>query len=158
MSQPWPPTVRRLLLVAAFVVAIEALAVIGLAVADLGSIDDGRIALGVGVALFLLLYGGAQLLSAVLLLRGRGGARGPIIASQLVQLGIAWNLRGVDPDVLVVPRLALLVALAAVVVLVCVLAPPVNRAVMEREAATWDTGDDPDDGPGDGRGDPPVRR
>ncbi len=117
------------------VVAVEALALIALAVADLASLTSSRVAIGVGVAVFLIVYGGTQLVAAVLLLRGRWGARGPIIASQLVQLGIAWNLRDVDPDVLVVPRLALLVALAAVVVLVCVLAPPVNRSVMEREAA-----------------------
>ena len=86
MSDPWPPNVRRLLLVAAAVVTLEALAVIALAVADLASIDGGRVAVGVGVAVFFLVYGGTQLVAAVLLLRGRYGARGPIVATQLLQL------------------------------------------------------------------------
>ncbi|MDF1703944.1 MAG: hypothetical protein P1U38_04160 [Aeromicrobium sp.] len=134
MSESWSPTVRRLLAVAAVVVTLEAAAVIALAVADLASIDGGRIAIGVGVAVFFLLYGGMQLVAAVLLLRGRAGARGPIVATQLLQLLIAWSLRDVDADVLVIRHLPLGAGLAAILVLVCVLAPPVNRAIAEREA------------------------
>lgn len=134
MSDSWPPTVRRLLAVAAVVVVLEALAVIALAVADLASIDGGRVAIGVGVAIFFLLYGGTQLVAAVLLLRGRYGARGPIVMTQLLQLLIAWSLRDVDGDVLAIRYLPLGAGLAALVVLVCVLAPPVNRAIVEREA------------------------
>lgn len=134
MSDPWPPNVRRLLLVAAVVVTVEALAVIALAVADLASIDGGRVAVGVGVAVFFLVYGGTQLVAAVLLLRGRYGARGPIVATQLVQLLIAWSLRDVDGDVLAIRHLPLGAGLAALVVLVCVLAPPVNRAIVARES------------------------
>lgn len=134
MSDTWPPTVRRLLTVAAVVVTVEALAVIALAVADLGSIDGGRVAIGVGVAVFFLLYGGTQLVAAVLLLRGRYGARGPIVATQMLQLLIAWSLRDVDGDALAIRYLPLGAGLAALVVLVCVLAPPVNRAIVAREA------------------------
>lgn len=135
MSDSWPPTVRRLLTVAAALVTVEALAVIALAVADLGSIDGGRVAIGVGVAIFFLLYGGTQLVAAVLLLRGRYGARGPIVATQLLQLLIAWSLRDVDGDVLAIRYLPFGAGLVALVVLVCVLAPPVNRAIVEREAS-----------------------
>ncbi|MEG9226502.1 hypothetical protein [Aeromicrobium sp. Sec7.5] len=135
MSDTWPPTVRRLLTVAAAVVTVEALAVIALAVADLGSINGERVAVGVGVAVFFLLYGGTQLVAAVLLLRGRHGARGPIVMTQLLQLLIAWSLRNVDGDVLAVRYLPLGAGLAALVVLVCVLAPPVNRAIVERAAS-----------------------
>lgn len=134
MSDTWPPTVRRLLTVAAAVVTVEALAVIALAVADLASIDGGRVAVGVGVAVFFLLYGGTQLAAAVLLLRGRYGARGPIVMTQLLQLLIAWSLRDVDGDVLAIRYLPLGAGVAALVVLVCVLAPPVNRAIVERAA------------------------
>ncbi|GAA1725739.1 hypothetical protein [Aeromicrobium alkaliterrae] len=135
MSNPWPPTARRFLTVAALVVALEAFAVIAFAVVELSSLDSGRLGVGVSSAVFFVAYGALQLTAGVLLLRGRTGARGPIVATQLLQLGIAWNLRGADPDTVVVPNLALLVALAAGVVLVCVLAPPVNRSIMEREAA-----------------------
>ena len=134
MSDPWPPNVRRLLLVAAVVVTLEALAVIALAVADLASIDGGRVAVGVGVAVFFLVYGGTQLVAAVLLLRGRYGARGPIVATQLLQLLIAWSLRDVDGDLLAIRHLPLGAGLAALVVLVCVLAPPVNRLIAARES------------------------
>ena len=135
MSDSWPPNVRRLLTVAAAVVTLEGLAVIALAVADLASIDGGRVAIGVGVAIFFLLYGGTQLVASVLLLRGRYGARGPIVATQLLQLLIAWSLRDVDADALAIRYLPLGAGVAALVVLVCVLAPPVNRAIVEREAS-----------------------
>ena len=134
MSDPWPPNVRRLLLVAAVVVTLEALGVIAFAVADLASIDGGRVAVGVGVAVFFLFYGGTQLVAVVLLLRGRYGARGPIVATQLLQLLIAWSLRDVDGDALAIRHLPLGAGLAALVVLVCVLAPPVNRAIAARES------------------------
>ncbi|MFT4299167.1 MAG: hypothetical protein QM597_06000 [Aeromicrobium sp.] len=142
MEYSWPAAVRRLLLIAAVLVGVEALAVIGLALADLASLDGGRIAVGVGSALFLLLYGGAQLAAAVLLVRGRAGARGPIVASQLVQLGIAWSLRGVDADALAVSGLPWILAATAVAVLACVLAPAVNRAMLARESAAEATSSD----------------
>ena len=142
MSVSWQPGARRLLIVAAAVVTIEAVVLIGLALADLLSLDSSRVTIGVGVAAFLLVYGGSLLVAMAMMLRGRWGARGPLVASQLVQLGIAWNLRGVDPDTLVVPRLSLLVALAAVVVLVCLLASPVTAAIVAAEEAEADAAEE----------------
>ena len=46
--------------------------------------------------------------------------------AQLIQLGLAWNFRG-DPA-----WLAPVIAAPAVVVLACLLAPPVNRALNEQ--------------------------
>ncbi len=130
---------RRLLTVATVVVTIEAAAAIAVAVLDLASLDESRLGLGVGVAIFLVVYGGAQWIAALLLRQGRWGARGPVVASQFIQLGIAWNLRGVNDEALVVPHLSLWVAGAALLVLGCVLAAPVTRAIVDAEAAEAET-------------------
>lgn len=122
------PAARLSLLVAGLVVTIEAVAVLAFVVADLAGLDAARVGLGIGVAVFLGGYGLGQLLAVVLLLRGRSGARGPLVMTQLIQLGLAWNLRGADTGDLQIPNLGALLAGAAVVALGGLLSPPVNRA------------------------------
>lgn len=122
------PAARISLGVAGLVVTVEALALLALVVADLAGLDAARIAIGVGVAVFLGAYGLGQLLAVILLLRGRSGARGPLVMTQLIQLGLAWNLRGADTGDLEVPNLGAVLAGAAFVALVGLLSPPVNRA------------------------------
>lgn len=122
---PSPPTgtARRLLLVVALVVSLEALALIGLAVAEASVVTAGRVGLGVSTAVFLGLFGVMLLAGANRVLKGYSWARGFLVFSQLIQLLLSFNFRG---DVWwITPSLAA----SAVVVLVCLLAPPVTRAL-----------------------------
>jgi hypothetical protein len=83
------------LVTAASVVAVEALVMLGLAVAELASTEGGRLLLGLTTTLFFLLYGVLLLVCAWLVVRGVGWTRGPILLAQLLQLGIAWSIRDV---------------------------------------------------------------
>lgn len=124
---PEPPagltgTARSLVLLAGLVVAIEAAVYLVLAALDLRDSGSGRLGSGVGVALILVAYAVAQLVAIRFLLRGAAAARSPLVVTQILQLLVSTSLRDS-------PTLALSVAAPAVVVLVCVLAPPVTRAV-----------------------------
>lgn len=85
---------------------------------------SGDAGVGIGVALFVSVYALAHLLLAFGLLRRWTHVRGGIVATQLIQLGIAWNLR--DLDEAWVPAVT---GLLAVSVLVLVLLPSVTRAL-----------------------------
>lgn len=113
---------RLAVTVAALVLALEGVALLAFAVLDVASVTSGRLALGIGTALFFVVYAGGQLAAAWGLVRMRSWARGPAVFTQLVQLGLAWNLRGTGTPV--APALVV----AALVVVGCVLAPPVLRA------------------------------
>lgn len=104
------------MLVAAALVVVEAVALIAFAVLDLADVHGSRLVLGVGTSMFFLAYAGGQLVAAVALLKLLGWARGPIVFTQLVQLGLAWGLRGAGP-----PWLAGVLAVIAVIVLSCLL-------------------------------------
>ncbi len=125
VSPPVPPTgtARRLLLVAATVVSLEAVALIGLAVAEASVVTAGRVGLGISTAIFLGLFGIMLLAGANRVLKGHSWARGFLVFSQLIQLLLSFNFRG---DVWWIPTS---LATSAVVVLVCLLAPPVTRAL-----------------------------
>lgn len=111
-----------LLLVAAVVVLVEALAYTVLAALDLADLSSERVGSGLGVALVLVLYGLGQLVAMRLLLRGVAAARSPLVVTQILQVLVATSLRDQA-------GLALAVGLPAVVVLICLLAPPVTRAL-----------------------------
>ncbi|MFY0406329.1 hypothetical protein [Solicola sp. PLA-1-18] len=122
-EQPGPGTgARAAVVLAAVVVAAEALALLTFAALDLASVSSGRLALGIGTSLFFVVYGGGQLVAAWGLLRLRSWSRGPVLFTQLIQLGLAWNLRGTGTP------LAPFLVVAAVVVLGCLLNRPVLRA------------------------------
>ncbi|MCW2748854.1 MAG: hypothetical protein JWP10_1996 [Nocardioidaceae bacterium] len=127
-STPVSPQVRRFLLVAAGIVAAEGAIFVVLAGLDLFSLDAGRVASGIGVSLLLLGYGIMLLVAARQLLKLNIGARGPLVFAQLVQLGLAWGVRGND-------HWWIPVALAgpALVVLVALLAPSTTQALLEAE-------------------------
>ncbi|WP_040320069.1 hypothetical protein [Aeromicrobium marinum] len=138
---PAGPSARILLLVASVLVTLQALALLGLAVADLGQLSGERLGLGVSVALFFVAAGLGLVAAVVALNRGAGGARGPLVVAQLISLGLAWNLRGADLGDAGLPWVPAVLAGGAVVVLACLLAPPVNRLL---EPAWPDDGDAPD--------------
>lgn len=95
-----------------------------LAVLDLADVSDDRLGFGVGAGVLLATYGVGQLFAAWRLTRAEPWARSPLIVTQLIQLLLAWNLRGGDTT-----WIAAVMAVLAVAALVCLLAPPVNRAL-----------------------------
>ena len=61
-------------------------------------------------------YGGLLLVCAWAITHGGAWARGPILLAQLIQLGLAWNLRGGETTlVAVVIGIVALVAIAGIV-------------------------------------------
>lgn len=120
---------RFFVAIAAIVVAIEAAAYVVLAVLAVADISVDAVGAGIGIALFLALYGLAQLFAAWKLLSWRTWARGPLLFTQLVQLGLAWGLRDSKEQ-----WLAILMAVSAAVALGCLLAPAVTRALLDDDA------------------------
>jgi hypothetical protein len=104
------------LTVAASLVAVQGVVLLGLAAAELASIEADRQAVAISVAVFFACYGLALLACGFGLTRRVSWVRGPVLLTQLVQLGIAWNVRDFWP-------LAVPVAIAAVVVLAGMLHP-----------------------------------
>jgi len=111
-AQPAP------LVVAASLVGIEGLLLLGYAVLELASISADRVAVALTTAVFFAAYAALLLACARAVLRGRSWARSPIVLTQLIQLGLAWSFR--DGSTLVV---AIVLAVAALVVLAGMLNP-----------------------------------
>lgn len=109
---PAPPP----LTVAASLVAVQGLVLVVLAVAELVSLSPDRRAMGLSTAGFFAAYGVVLLAAGWALWRAVGWSRGPVLLTQLIWLGLAWNLR--DNAVL-----AIAVALTALVVLAGLLHP-----------------------------------
>jgi hypothetical protein len=116
-------TARNLLVVAAVIVAAEAVTCVVLAVLGLLDLDGDNVASGIGVSLILALYGGFQVWAAWRVTQGDQWARSPLVVTQIIQLIIAFNLADVAQWITV------LIGAAAVVTLACLLAPPVTRAL-----------------------------
>ncbi len=115
-------TARTLVLLAGLIIAVEVVAYLLLAAFDLRQSGSGQLVTGIGVAVMLIAYGAAHLVAIRFLLRGSAAARSPLVVTQILQLLVSTSLRDSS-------TLALSVAVPAVVVLACVLAPPVTRAV-----------------------------
>jgi hypothetical protein len=82
------------LLVAAALVALEGLGLLGLSIAEILSVSADKAAMGATTALFFLLYGVALGVFAWLLAHRRSWPRAPVVLTQLLQLGLAWSFRG----------------------------------------------------------------
>ena len=108
------------LTVAASLVAVQGMVLILLSVLELADVTPGRLAMGLSTAGFFLGYGVVLLLAGWGLWLRRTWARGPVLITQLIFLGLAWNLRSHVP-----------VAIALVLVAVIVLAGMFNRETME---------------------------
>lgn len=115
------------LTVAASLVAVQGVVLVGLAVADLANVDPDRRSVAIAGAVFFGGYGIALLACAFALVRRVSWVRGPVLLTQLVQLGIAWNVRDFWP-------LAVPVAVAALVVLAGMLHPASIDALAADEA------------------------
>jgi len=112
------------LLVAASLVAVEGLLLIGYAVLEVASVDGDRVAVAATTGLFFLVYGVGLLLCARALGRRRSWARSPVVLAQLIQLGVAWSFWGESTTVVAVG-----VAVVAVLVLVGVFHPTSLQAL-----------------------------
>jgi len=114
--------------VAASLVAVEGLLLLGYAVLELASISSDRAAVAITTALFFAAYGALLLAAAWAVTHGRSWARSPIVLAQLIQLGVAWSFRGGGTTVV-----AVVMALVAVLVLVGLLVPSSIAALEERD-------------------------
>ncbi len=86
-DRPWP------LLVACAVAALEAATMLVLAVWELISLNSARMEVALSTAAFFLLYGVVLGFCTRGLWQGNAWARSPVVMAQLIQLGVAWNLR-----------------------------------------------------------------
>lgn len=114
------------LVVAASLVAVEGLLLIGYAVLELASLSADRVAVAVTTTLFFAAYGGLLLGCAWALTHGSSWARSPVVLTQLIGLGVAWSFRGGDTT-----GVAVAIAVVAVVVLVGVFSPASIEALAD---------------------------
>lgn len=89
----WPSRNPPPLTATVSLVAVEAIVMILLAVLELADATPGRLGLGLSTAGFFAAYGGVLLLAAWGLWTRRPWARGPVLITQLILIGLAWSLR-----------------------------------------------------------------
>ena len=116
------------LIVAASLVAIEGLLLVGYAVLELASVSSDRVAVAVTTSVFCAAYGVLLLASARAITRGESWGRSPIVLAQLIQLGVAWSFRGADTTLV-----AITLAVVALVVLAGLFAPSSIDALSDGE-------------------------
>ncbi len=122
-TPPAPPP----LTVAASLVAVEGFVLLALAVAEVADLDPDRRAMGLSTAGFFAAYGVLLLVAAWGLWRRAGWSRGPALITQLIWLGLAWNIREHVGA-------AIALAVVAVVVLAGVLHPDSIEALTGEDA------------------------
>jgi hypothetical protein len=103
---------------AAGLVFIEGLLTVLFGITEVFSLDSDRLLMGLTTAGFFLAYGVGLLVCARGLHTVRSWARGPVLLSQLIWLGLAWNFK--DGSTLPV---AIALAVAAAIVLAGLLHP-----------------------------------
>ena len=84
------------LVVAAGLVLVEGVLLLGYGVLEAAHIDSARAAMGVTTAAFFVILAAVLIACSWLVLRGRAGARSPIVVAQVMFLGLAWSFRGGD--------------------------------------------------------------
>lgn len=119
MTGAQPPRRRPFTIVmAAALLALEALIGLGYAAIEVGQVRMSRAAVGVGVAILMAGFGLLLLAVARGVFRGRRWSRGPAVATQLILLPIAWSFRGG-----VTTWVSVALAVLAIAVLIGVLHP-----------------------------------
>jgi hypothetical protein len=81
------------LTVAASLAVVQAMVMIILAILEFASVSSQRLGFGLSTAVFFAAYGVVLAGAALALWRRHGWARGPVLITQLIVLGLAWNLR-----------------------------------------------------------------
>ena len=82
------------LVVAASLAAVEALVLASLGVLELGSLRLARLTMGATTAIFFVVAAAGLAWCAWSLWRVRRWARSPVVMTQLICLGLAWNFWG----------------------------------------------------------------
>ena len=116
-AAPPPP-----LTVAASVAGVQGLVLVVLAVLEAASIEGDRLGLGASTAIFFGVYGVVLLAAAWGVHRCAGWARGPVLITQLICLGLAWNTRDE-------PLVAIALVICAAIVLAGMMHPDTVRAM-----------------------------
>ena len=106
------------IVVAAALLALEALIALAYAAVEIGQVQMTRAALGIGVTILMACFGLLLLLVARGVFLGKRWSRGPAVATQLILLPIAWSFRGGATT-----WAAIILAALAIAVLVGVLHP-----------------------------------
>ncbi len=119
---PPPP-----LVVAAALTALEALLLAALGVLELANLRVIRMTMGLTTSVFFLGAAVALAWCAWSLWNRRRWARGPVVMAELIQLGLAWNLRGGETTLV-----AVVLAVVALVVIGGLL-HPASTAVLEED-------------------------
>jgi hypothetical protein len=88
-SSPNPPPLTA----AASLVAVQGIVLLFLAVMETANLADERRSLGLSTTFFFAAYGLVLLAAAWGLRRRSSWARGPALITQLIMLGLAWNIR-----------------------------------------------------------------
>ncbi|HET9778982.1 MAG TPA: hypothetical protein VFP81_06830 [Propionibacteriaceae bacterium] len=90
------PSGRRpfTIVMAAAVLALEAVIALGYAVLEIGQVRMTRAAVGVGVTILMAAFGLLLLVVARGVFLGKRWSRGPAVATQLILLPIAWSFKG----------------------------------------------------------------
>ena len=81
------------LIVAASLVVLQGGCLVAFGVLELANLTSERLEMGVSTAIFFIVYGAALTACAWGLTRQQSWTRGPVLITQLIQLGLAWNLR-----------------------------------------------------------------
>jgi len=118
---------------AASLVGVQAVVLLVLAVLETANLADERRSMGLSVTVFFAAYGVVLVAAAWGLQRRATWARGPVLITQLIMLGLAWNIRS---HVVI----AIGLALCAGIVLAGML-HPATLAALDRDP----TADDEDD-------------
>lgn len=106
------------LLVAAGLVGLEGLLLIGYAVLELTNLHADRVTMGLTTAAFFAILGGGLVAGAWLLAHGNSRARSPVLVAQVIFVGMAWSFRGGSTT-----PVAIGIAATALIVLAGVLHP-----------------------------------
>jgi hypothetical protein len=115
------------LLVAASLVAVEAVLLMGYGVLEAAHVHADRAAMGVTTTALFVILALVLLACAWLVVRSHAWARGPIIVVQVMSLGLAWSFRGGSTT-----WVAVGLALVALVVLAGLLHPASVDALTDR--------------------------
>ena len=129
MTSSAPSSVPPPLKVAAALVGVEALLLIGYAVVLVPAVNTSRLAMGVTTPVFFVLYGAALAFCAWRMFRRHSWARAPLVLAQLIQLGVAWSFRGGAST-----PVAVVLAVLAVLVLAGIFHPASIDALSEDHA------------------------
>ncbi len=115
------------LVVAASLAAVEGLLVMAYGVLLAADIHADRAAMGVTSALFFVLLGAVLVACAWSVVHVRTWARSPVVVTQVLALGLAWNFLGGSTT-----WVSVVLAVVAVVVLAGLLHPASVEALTDR--------------------------